>query len=295
VSRPMCIRKWMCEFSSSLANRAVVLFIGLVLLMMACSPIKDYTDPLGPYFEGRYAGQPGTFDGELKVVTWNLSFAKGIDQAIETLKTAEPLQDADILMLQEMDQGGVDTIARELGFNYVYYPAVIHYRHEKNFGNATLTRWPITDHAKIVLPKDVPLRKQTRIAVLAEILIDGVTVDAINVHLETIWMANRVGETQVDYLAEQTSQLMAPNTVLAGDFNTWNAWSIKYMETVLGQKGFVRVSAGTGYTFEYAGLNFTLDHIFSGDGLDSDAGVWRQTDASDHYPVWAVLQFENNE
>ena len=108
-------------------------------------------------------------------------------------------------------------------------------------------------------------------------------------------MANRSGETQVDYLAEQASQLMAPNTIMAGDFNTWNAWSITYMETVLGQKGLVRVSAGTGDTFEYAGLNFTLDHIFSGDVLDSEAGVWRQTDASDHYPVWAVLQFENNE
>lgn len=290
MSRCMSSISRSCEFSSSLANRAIVLFTGLVLLVTACSPIKDYTDPQGPYFEGRYAGQPGSFDGELKVVTWNLSFAKCIDRAIETLKKAEPLRDADILMLQEMDETGVDTIARELGFNYVYYPAVIHYRHEKNFGNAILTRWPITDHAKIVLPKDVPLRKQTRIAVLAEILIDGVTVDAINVHLETIWMANRKGETQADYLAEQTSQLMGPNTILAGDFNTWNAWSIKYLEKVFARNGLQRVSAGAGFTFEYAGLKFTLDHIFSAKVLDYEAGVWRQTDASDHYPVWAVLQ-----
>jgi len=261
-----------------------------LLLLAACSPIKDYTDPEGPYFEGQYAGPPGAFDGELKIVTWNLSFARGVDQAVETLSTAEPLLDADVLLLQEMDEIGVDTIARELGFNYVYYPAVIHYRHGKNFGNAILTRWPITDHAKIVLPKNVPLRKQTRIAVLAEILIDGKTVNVANVHLETIWMANRKGKTQVDYLAEQIADLEQPNTILAGDFNTWNPWSIKYLEEIFTQIGLQRVSAGTGYTFEYARLKFTLDHIFAGDPLAYDAGVWRQTDASDHYPVWASLE-----
>lgn len=260
------------------------------LYISSCSPIRNYTALEGPFYEGHYAEKSGSFDGSIKIVTWNLSFAKGVDQAIETLKTAEPLRDAEILLLQEMDEAGVDTIARELGFNYVYYPAVIHYRHEKNFGNAILTRWPITDHAKIVLPNDVPLRKQTRIAVLAEILIDGTPVDALNVHLETIWMANRAGETQADFIVGLLRQHIGPNTILAGDFNTWNAWSIKYLEVLFSQIGLQRVSAGTGHTFEYSGLRLTMDHIWTSNVVESESGVWRQTNASDHFPVWAMLE-----
>ena len=36
-------------------------------------------------------------------------------------------------------------------------------------------------------------------------------------------------------------------------------------------------------------MRLTLDHIFSGEVLEYQAGVFRDTDASDHYPVWADM------
>ncbi len=55
--------------------------------------------------------------------------------------------------------------------------------------------------------------------------------------------------------------------------------------------GLKRLSKGAGYTFEWAAFKFTLDHIYSTLG-DYRSGVYRQTNASDHYPVWADMTID---
>ena len=47
--------------------------------------------------------------------------AKEIEAAIAELQSSEELRQADVLMLQEMDETGTAQIARELGYNYGYY------------------------------------------------------------------------------------------------------------------------------------------------------------------------------
>jgi endonuclease/exonuclease/phosphatase family metal-dependent hydrolase len=42
-------------------------------------------------------------------------------------------------------------------------------------------------------------------------------------------------------------------------------------------------------------LKLTLDHIFSVEGLIYQAGVYRQTDASDHYPLWVEILADHAE
>jgi endonuclease/exonuclease/phosphatase family metal-dependent hydrolase len=267
---------------------ALLLILFLVRLMRPRS-IKNYTDPSGPYYEGHYVSVQRAYDGYLKVVSWNINFSERIDEAIETLAGVEELQDADILLLQEMDAEGVELIAQTLGYDYVYFPASIHRTHGKDFGNAILSKWPISRSSKTILPNTFPFINQTRIVVKAEIVIDGLELDVYNIHLETVWMAARRGNTQVDFLAEQIKQ-GERFTILGGDFNSWSNGSIAYLETVFAQAGLQRISAGAGHTFEYQGLKLTLDHIWTGDVLDYESGVWRQTEASDHFPVWADLK-----
>jgi endonuclease/exonuclease/phosphatase family metal-dependent hydrolase len=225
------------------------------------------------------------------VVTWNINFSERIDEAIETLVSVEVLQDADLLLLQEMDAEGVELIAQTLGYDYVYYPASIHRRHEKDFGNAILSKWPIRNSSKIVLPNTFPFINQTRIAVKAEIIIDGLELDVYNTHLETVWMVARRGNTQVDFLAEQIDQ-DGGFVILGSDFNSWSSGGITYMEDVFAQAGLQRISAGAGHTFEHRGMTLTMDHILTSDVSDHETGVWRQTEASDHFPVWAELKME---
>jgi hypothetical protein len=76
----------------------------------------------------RYAGgavAPLSWGAEtttLRVVTFNIQFARHIDSAMALLATAEPLAGADIITLQEMDAPGTSRIAAALGMSYVYYP-----------------------------------------------------------------------------------------------------------------------------------------------------------------------------
>ena len=131
----------------------------ILFLVMATRrrSLKNYTDPDGPYYEGRHAEGGAVFDGYVKVVSWNINFSERIDEAIETLAGVEALQDADILLLQEMDASGVEQVAQNLGYDYIYYPASIHVRHGRDFGNAILSRWPISHPSKVILPNTFPM------------------------------------------------------------------------------------------------------------------------------------------
>ena len=51
-----------------------------------------------------------------------------------------------------MDEPGARAFADSLGFGYVYFPATLHPVTGRDFGNAVLSRFPIEDERKIVLP-----------------------------------------------------------------------------------------------------------------------------------------------
>ena len=69
---------------------------------------KNYDAPLGPRFEGRFVqGQPAS-GVTLKVVTYNICLGRNVEQAIEEFRSLEPLQAADIILLQEMDEVGTE-------------------------------------------------------------------------------------------------------------------------------------------------------------------------------------------
>lgn len=273
-----------------------VLYVFMVLFSIICpacmtsnKSFQNYTALEGPYFEGFYSDGPTSFSEVIKVVTWNLSFGEKIESAITALSTAEPLKDADILLIQEIDEEDTETITSELGYNYVYYPATIHSKHSENFGNAILSKWPINGHKKVFLPNT---RQQARIAVIAEVLVNGLPVKVINVHLETIWMLNLIGKKQPEYLFDGSDETRYQNTFVGGDFNTWSNASIKYLEKILGTRGLKRASAGSGYTFQYAGIRLTLDHIWTNGTYETATGVWRDTDASDHFPLWVDIKYK---
>ena len=88
---------------------AVPLFLFTLLFGLTISrrPVGDYSDPEIPFYEGYYADSQGSYDGKLLVVAWNLHYAEKLDQAISTLENVPELQDADVLLLQEIDLEGM--------------------------------------------------------------------------------------------------------------------------------------------------------------------------------------------
>lgn len=269
---------------------AVPLVLLALLFGLAVSrrPIGDFSDPDKPFYEGYYAGAPAKFEGGLLVVAWNLHYAEKLDQAIATLENVPELHDADVLLLQEMDIEGVETLAQRLHYNYVFYPAAFHRVRKEEYGNAILSKWPISHPAKILLPNWLPGWLQSRNAARATISVENTEFLVYSVHLDTVWMVPVWALTQGEFLVEEVGN-ENKFVILGGDFNTWNPSGIATLERRLSKVGLERLTKRTGYTFESSGMRLTLDHIFSGEVLEYQAGVFRDTDASDHYPVWADM------
>ena len=261
-----------------------------VLLLPACRPIHNFIKPDEPIFTGSYADAKHVFNEDIKVITWNVKFSEKIDEALAELNNVEKLKGADIILLQEMNEEGVEKIAKSLEYNYVYYPASIHPHHGINFGNAILTKMQISDSQKIVMPHQNPKNGQKRIAVRATIVINDYKVLVYSVHTETSWLSSRQRGDQLDYLVNNTGK-ESKYVIIGGDFNTMTPKSVVNLEKRFGPFSLERTSKSAGPTVEIGVFRFTMDHIFARNMTVLETGVWGETKASDHSPLWAVFRF----
>ena len=257
-------------------------FLGVLVVGLGCATGRNYSDPEWPRFAGQGGNQQPARD-TLRVVTFNVKFSEHVDRAIDLLRTEPHLCDADLVALQEMDEGAAQRIAAALGLNYVYYPATVHPHHGRNFGDALLSRWPIEEDRKVVLPYLGRFRRTQRIAVGGSIRIRGERVRVYSVHLETLLeMGPSHRRAQVEALLAAAGS-GSGRVIIAGDMNG---------------KGVGSVFLQNGYTWPTKDLGgtcwrFGWDHIFVRGFRLRDAGsagvVRENRGASDHKPVWVVL------
>jgi endonuclease/exonuclease/phosphatase (EEP) superfamily protein YafD len=261
------------------------LAVGAGLLLAGCAPVMNLLNVASPRFEGRYAppGAPAaTAETRLRVVTFNVKFAREIERAVEVL-WSDSLRDADVVALQEMDEIGVDRIARTLGLNYAYYPASIHPASGKYFGPAVLSRWPIERSWKLLLPHGGWTRGQRRTATAAIVRAQGTPLLVYAVHLETpVQISDAERRDQAMAVVENAVGHRGP-VVIAGDFNSQS------IGVVLKRQGFEWPTERVGPTVSW----FSWDHIFTrglSRAIPVSTGVVRDIQgASDHHPVWAVV------
>jgi endonuclease/exonuclease/phosphatase family metal-dependent hydrolase len=264
--------------------RRVVPALPVVLVLGSCAPATNLLSLTGPRFEGRYAPRPfpaTSPDSSLRVVTFNIRFALEIERAIEVLRD-DSLRGADILTLQEMDEAGVDRIARALGCDYAFYPAVIHPTSGRYFGPAVLSRWPIERSWKVLLPHAGWTRGQRRTATAAVLRVRGIRVLAYAVHLETpVQISDAERRDQARAVLADAEDWRGP-VVIAGDFNS------EGIGLLLAREGYEWLTKWVGPSVAW----FSWDHVFVrglAPARPRSAGVVREVrGASDHHPVWAV-------
>ena len=216
---------------------------------------------------------------------------EGVPEAIEDLRGVPGLGDAEIILLQEMDGDGVRTIADSLDLEYLYYPASVHRSHGKDFGNAILSRWPIDEPRKIVLPYKRLFSDQRRIAAAATVDAGGLRIRVVSIHTETFWMSREKRVDQADSLLEALSRDYT-HVVVGGDFNTPFRSSVEDLEETFSRRGFVRASAGIDWTAKmppFGLFKMELDHIFTKGFEVARAGTFEEAEASDHVPLWVVV------
>jgi endonuclease/exonuclease/phosphatase family metal-dependent hydrolase len=262
-------------------GQRLVLTLAVAILAAGCTPAQNYTDPKTPRYSG--AGVvPLNDDGALRIVTFNIKYARAVDLAIGAFQKSHALQNADIIALEEMDAPGTERIARALGLSYVYYPAAVHRKGGKDFGNAVLVRGSIEEDYKLVLPHRSRIYKMQRVAVVATVRVAGLRLRVYSVHLEApgdLWPSQRYD--QVNAIIRDAQGFPGP-VIVAGDFNNRDRVGRAFRRA-----GFTWVTERLGHTISF----FGWDHVFAR-GLPErgwKAGVAPGNGASDHNPVWAEL------
>ncbi len=248
----------------------------------------------------------------IRIVDWN------IDRGLQLRSIVDFLGDsnADVFVLQEVDVNARRThrlniaqeIARKLRLNYVFGREFVELTQGSKtspayHGQATLSRWKISNSRIIHFkrqsdfwePRWYKPKLQTfqerlggRIALAAEISIQGVSIISYNLHLESrsndeLRIA-QLNEVLLDSGVYDSAQLV----VVAGDLNL-NA-SKSAIADVLARAGFrdvvptSRVPTTPARHVLEAGRH--IDWAFVRGPVEADAGkVHRSVRGSDHYPI----------
>jgi endonuclease/exonuclease/phosphatase (EEP) superfamily protein YafD len=258
--------------------------LAIALSELACASATPYLDPEGPRFGGAYAGSPPAHAAErcreLRVVSFNVEYAKRVDRAIVALTNHPSLRGADILLLQEMDAESTESVARALSLNWAYVPGSLHPETHRDVGNAVLSAWPIAKSWKVLLPHRSRVLGQLRVATGVQLDIRGQPLVVYSLHLGSP-LGNSPGQrkAQARVVLADIGQHEAP-IVIGGDFNSGS------VPALFAEAGFGWCTKGVGSTVR----GFAFDHILARGMATRGAGVAREvSDASDHRPVWAIL------
>lgn len=267
----------------------------ILLTPLGCSLVTDgenYTDLSGPRYSSASGPSPTSpAQDTIKVVSYNVKFSKKTDLAGELLKTHQDLAGADIIFLQEMEPQDVETIAKKLNYNYVYYPAVRHPLYNQDFGNAILTKWPIIHDKKVILPHLDPDKLQ-RIAVGAVIKIGDKFVMAYSLHMR-IWLHPFQRRNQMERLLHSVPPI--DYCIIAGDFNTFTKFNRQIIEEAFQEHRFTLATKEVDWSYKHWYLfnkKSLMDYIFVKNMDVLGSGSIKNQKASDHLPVWAQVKLK---
>jgi endonuclease/exonuclease/phosphatase family metal-dependent hydrolase len=265
------------------AHQPVRVALVAAAFVVGCRTGIDYPSTTGP----RHAGTPTdtiasrAVPETLRIVSFNIEFARRIDAAITLLASDLALRNADVVLLQEMDASATKRVADALGMWFVYYPAIFHRRTRRDFGNAVLSRWPIVDDAKLVLPHASRYAETHRIATAATLRIGGSRIRAYSTHLGTL------ADIGSGRRREQLRTILAdaaryPQVIIGGDLNESD------IGVVAEQAGYAWPTRDGPPTTRFG----RWDHIFlkglASPGAGGSGTVIDARDVSDHRPVWAL-------
>ncbi|MBC7897222.1 MAG: endonuclease/exonuclease/phosphatase family protein [Cytophagaceae bacterium] len=191
------------------------------------------------------------------------------------------MRGADVILLQEMDAAGTRKLARALRRSYVYYPAIFHRWTRRDVGNAVLSRWPIVDDSKLVLPHPSRYARTHRIATTATLSVGASRVRVYSTHLGTIAdIGSGQRRDQLRFILADAAEHRF--VVIGGDLNDVSV-------------GLVAEEAGYTWPTRHGPRTHRLgrwDHVFLKGLVSPDTAasgtVVESRGVSDHHPVWVV-------
>ena len=252
----------------------------LLVLLSACRTGRNYPDPAEPRYGGSAVAVATPTRGDtLRIVSFNIEYARETKRAIRIIRGSPELRGADVLLLQEMTAPTTKMIADSLGMHYVYYPAIYNRVVRHDFGNAILSRWPIVEDAKLILPSRSRYAKTQRIATAATLLVGDKRVRVYSTHFGTpadLGWEGRVA--QLRFILDDAGR--HPIALIGGDMNSADIGRVAREAGYLWPTDTIRKSNAYG----------RLDHFFlrgaSLAGASATGTRYVPPTISDHNPIW---------
>ena len=244
----------------------------------------------------------------LRVLTYNIHRAIGVDRRFRPDRIVEILEhhDADIVLLQEVDEGVPRSrelnlgreLAEALGYEHYAVGHNVHLR-KGRYGNATLSRYPITRERNIDLTIEAKKRRgcqHTSLQIQAHGDAPVHDLDVFNLHLG---LSARERERQIGRLlrSKEVSDLDPYNPVLiGGDFNDWRSRLRPILVEGFRFRAATDLRGGNGAIRTYPSFSpqGALDRLYYRGGLQLETvrrcRMRLSRIASDHLPVIADFQ-----
>jgi len=249
---------------------------------------------------------------KLRIITYNIHRAIGLDRRYQPERIIKILgdHDADIVLLQEVDEGAPRSreqdmareIAAELGFEHYAAGHNVSLR-KGRYGNATLSRYPITRERNIDLTiGDRKRRGCQHTAIEIPTTTGGSThLDVFNLHLGLSPLERQRQAGMLMRSKEFTSIDPDAACIVGGDFNDWlsrlRALFIEGMSLRCATDTETRLRTRPIKTYPSFAPRGGLDRIYYRGGLRAISAIPCRHQlarvASDHLPVIVELELNS--
>lgn len=231
----------------------------------------------------------------IQIISFNLHGPPGehIDQVLDAIQKDQPLSDAHVLLLQEVNRDHAESanrnvgleLARRLKMHYAYAVEMEYQQGGGERGLAILSRFPMQETRRLLLPVEGPGGRR-RIALGTTLQLGQARLRLYNLHLETRISSDQRAQ-QIQAILKDAREFQSLPTVIAGDFNTITSRAVTKMFQVLEGAGFATPLSGDKITFRRAFLvRMVLDWIWGRDVSFEEAAVESKIRVSDHRPLW---------
>lgn len=237
---------------------------------------------------------------QLKVLSWNIWGGKNREQVIAFLKSTP----FDVLALQEVTvrekngtlENDADVIAQALGYHVSYAKSFRTDRHVPvyDMGNAIISKFPITQSITHSLSDLSTYEKnastEPRNALQTDISVENTMVHVVSTHLgySEDLQATPLQLQQVDTLL---SAIPSTHTILMGDFNSEpSSKIIKKVEQQLQHTDSNVLTPSWTNMRKDEHPKHRIDYIFVSKDLHTRSFDIKESDASDHLPLFAEIE-----
>ncbi len=245
---------------------------------------------------GLLKGTPST----LRVVSYNIHLGRRLPQILELFRRHPELSRADVIALQEVvcdhrretSSNQARVLAERLGFKYVCLSGKR--KGDREIALALLSRYPIAEIERIVLPQERRAGDLPRIALGATLAIGTIRIRIYNVHVQAL-VPRELKIRQIEAVLQIARHHATPYRLILGDFNTLTRRDRRAFDRALGEAGFSPALSKPAWTYRrFFFIRMALDGIYVQNLRVRASGVLHDVTASDHRPIWADIVLPAN-